>query len=337
MPAFKLIAMAAAWAALALLAPAAGQARDTGAAQITEWPVPWEKTGPRDPSVAPDGRVWFVGQTGNYLAVFDPDRESFERFELPPGTRPHTVLVGADGLAWIAGNGNGTILRFDPGTGHFDTYHVPDAQGLKTRDPHTFAFDGRGGLWFTLQRGNGIGRLTLASGEIRIAMAATANALPYGIVSAADGRAWAVALGTNKLLSVDPESFELTEIALPRPDARMRRLGMGPEGTVWYADFTQGFLGRYDPADGSFKEWKTPSPDSGPYAMTTDDRGRAWLFETFPQPNLLHGFDMHAGTWLPATPVPSGGRVVRHMEYDRARNALWFGTDTNNLGRARLP
>ena len=40
---------------------------------VREWPVPWEKTRPRDPYVAPDGRVWFVGQQGNYIASFDPE------------------------------------------------------------------------------------------------------------------------------------------------------------------------------------------------------------------------------------------------------------------------
>ena len=35
--------------------------------------------------------------------------------------------------------------------------------------------------------------------------------------------------------------------------------------------------------------------------------------------------------------VPSGAGAVRHMVYDQARNVIWFGTDTNNLGKATLP
>lgn len=34
---------------------------------IEEWPVPFEKGRPRDPYVAPDGSVWFVGQTATSL------------------------------------------------------------------------------------------------------------------------------------------------------------------------------------------------------------------------------------------------------------------------------
>ena len=329
--------LAGALAVAALMPTPALPAPSAKAAVIEEWLVPWPNTRPRDPSVAPDGRVWFVGQGGNYLAVFNPASASFARFDLPDGTQPHSVLVDGDGYPWIAGNGNGTILRFDPASGEFRRFPVPDVDGLRAKDPHTFAFDGRGGLWFTLQRGNAIGHLDMRSGHFRIALVPTANALPYGIVSAADGRAWAVALGSNRLLTIAPDAFQLREVVLPRAKARPRRLGMDAGGRVWYVDFMQGYLGRYDPADGGFKEWKTPSANSGPYAMTTDAHGRAWLFETFPQPNLLQGFDMASETWLPATPVPSGGRTVRHMEYQPRGNSLWFGTDTNHLGRARLP
>lgn len=33
---------------------------------IEEWTVPWEKSRPRDPAVAPDGRIWF-GTDNNTL------------------------------------------------------------------------------------------------------------------------------------------------------------------------------------------------------------------------------------------------------------------------------
>ena len=37
------------------------------------------------------------------------------------------------------------------------------------------------------------------------------------------------------------------------------------------------------------------------------------------------------------TEIKSGGGTVRHMVYDEKENALWFGTDTNTIGRATLP
>src|SRR5215218_3127542 len=76
---------------------------------IDEWRVPWEKSRPRDPYVAPDGSVWFVGQVGNYLARLDPVSGKFTRTEIDAGTNPHNLVVARDGKVWYTGNRNGMI------------------------------------------------------------------------------------------------------------------------------------------------------------------------------------------------------------------------------------
>ncbi|MGH7449365.1 MAG: lyase, partial [Longimicrobiales bacterium] len=58
---------------------------------VKEWAVEWEGR-PRDPAVDAGGRVWFVGQAGNYIGVFDPAGETFRRYELEPNTRPHNLI-----------------------------------------------------------------------------------------------------------------------------------------------------------------------------------------------------------------------------------------------------
>ena len=80
--------------ALALLL-AAGAALAADGVQLTRWDVPWPDSRPRDPDVAPDGSVWFVGQSGNYLARLDPASGEFERVELPAGVHPHRVSRSA--------------------------------------------------------------------------------------------------------------------------------------------------------------------------------------------------------------------------------------------------
>ncbi len=42
------------------------------APDVREWTVPWEGTRPRDPYVDGKGRVWFVGQQGDYVAYLEP-------------------------------------------------------------------------------------------------------------------------------------------------------------------------------------------------------------------------------------------------------------------------
>lgn len=306
------------------------------AAEIREWTVPWENTRPRDPSVGKDGRVWFVGQLGNYLAVLDPDSGQFQRFDLPAGTRPHTVVVGPEGEPWVAGNGNGTLLRYSAQGELLETIEVPGTGNGRPRDPHTFAFDGRGGLWLTMQNGNEIAHLD-GERRLRRVEVPTAQARPYGIVADAQGDAWAVLFGVAKLAHVSRSDLSLREVELPRPLARPRRLALGADGAVWYVDFAADHLGRHDPTSGETREWPLAPRPAAPYAMNADAQGRLWFFLAGQQPNLLQGFDPRSGELLPATPVPSGGVTVRHSEYLVSENAIWFGTDANTIGRAQLP
>ena len=77
--------------------------------------------------------------------------------------------------------------------------------------------------------------------------------------------------------------------------------------------------------------------DSLPYAMAVDDEDRLWIVETGPQPNRLVGFDPASGLFFAGADVPSGGGNVRHMVFSPRARELWFGTDEDTIGRARVP
>lgn len=302
---------------------------------ITEWKVPWSQTRPRDPYVDSQGRVWFVGQAGNYIAYLDPSTGQFKRYEIDPGTHPHNLIIDPKGIVWYAGNANGMIGRLDPASGKITRYPMPDkAAG----DPHTLVFDRQGDIWFTVQRGNFVGKLTVATGAVRLVRVPTAHALPYGIAVDQKDRPWFVEFGTNKLGTLDPASFKLTEYSLPSSQARPRRIAITTDGRIWYDDYTRGMLGRFDPATQAFAEWALPQGGSSlPYAMAADDRGRLWVVETGPQPNRLVGFDPESRKFFSETPIAeSGGLTVRNMVYDAGSKTIWFGTDANTIGRAKL-
>lgn len=322
--------------ALLLLFPAQPRAQtETAAVSITEWAVPWAESRPRDPITAADGRVWFVGQRSDYVASLDPETGEFERIDLEPGAGPHNVIVGPDGALWYAGNRAMHIGRIDPATGEITRFPMPDE---RVRDPHTMIFGPTGHLWFTAQGANHLGRLDPATGEVDVIVVPTERARPYGIVIGPDGTPWVVAFGTNKLLSVNPETLALREHVLPRAEARPRRLGMTTDGAVWYVDYAAGHLGRFDPATEAFEEWAMPGgAESRPYAMAVDDRDRLWFFETGAMPNRLVGFDPATEAFIEGGVPESGGGTVRHMIFDPVTRALWFGTDTNTIGRAILP
>jgi virginiamycin B lyase len=330
----RLSACAAVMTASLALAAIPLAAQET-APDFNEWNIPWERTRPRDPYVGADGRIWFVGQAGHYVAVLDPATSALRRYELDPGTGPHNVIVGADGMVWYSGNLTGHIGRLDPRDGSITRFPMPDPAA---RDPHTMVFDAHGDIWFTVQNGNFIGKLTVASGEVRLVRARTARSRPYGILLDPAGRPWVVLFGTNRIATVDPASFELTEYELPRAAARPRRLAITTDGAIWYGDYAAGMLGRFDPATREIREWPLPGgATSRPYAMASDADGRVWLVETGAQPNRFVAFDSRSLRWVSNAPVPSGGGTVRHMVFDPARRMIWFGADAGTIGRAVVP
>lgn len=96
-------------------------------------------------------------------------------------------------------------------------------------------------------------------------------------------------------------------------------------------------LRRFDPKGRKVEEWQTPGgPSSLPYALTSDHRGRLWFVETGPQPNRLVGYDPKTRRFFSNTGIPSGGSTVRHMVFDPRKKELWFGTDKNTIGRAKV-
>jgi virginiamycin B lyase len=305
--------------------------------QVAEWLVPWGDSRPRDPYVDPtSGRIWFVGQAGNYIAVFDPKTEEFKRYEIDPGVHPHNLIVDEKGTVWYAGNRAAHIGKLDPATGKITKIMMPDSAA---RDPHTLIFDGRGNIWFSVQGGNMVGRLVMETGKVDLVKMTRPRARPYGIVVDPSGRPWFDEFGTNRIGTVDPKTLELKEYDLPNERARPRRIAMTSDGMIWYGDYSRGYLGRLDPKTGEVKEWPNPSgQQSLPYAMAVDDQDRIWFVETGPKPNLLVGFDSKTETFFSKTPVlPSGGGTVRHMIFHKPTRTIWFGTDTNQLGRAVIP
>jgi virginiamycin B lyase len=298
---------------------------------ISEWQVPWAGTRPRDPYAAPDGRVWFVGQAGNYLAVLDPRTGAFKRYEIDEGTFPHNCIVGKDGMVWYAGNRNGMIGRLDPTNGSVTRYPMPaDDVG----DPHTLIFDSKGDIWFSVQAGNAVGKLETATGTIHVVRMPQRGSRPYGIVVDENDRPWFVEFGANRVGTIDPKTMALREYTIPDPGARPRRLALSG-GKVFAGDYARGKLVRLDPATGVFTEWANPGgARSAPYAMTVDDRGRIWQAETGPQPNRLVAFDPAVEVFLAPVPVSgSGGIVIRHMTFDPRAQSIWFGTDAGTIGK----
>jgi virginiamycin B lyase len=83
-------------------------AQSNASTDLREWPL--ERGGrTRDPYVAPGGKVWFVGQQGNYGANMDPSSGAVRYYEIEAGTNPHTTSGITTPRPWRSTDGSRTI------------------------------------------------------------------------------------------------------------------------------------------------------------------------------------------------------------------------------------
>lgn len=324
--------------AVAQLATPALSAQHATSAKLEprEFTTDWMKgTRPRDPYSDQKGRVWFVGQEGNYVARIEPSTGEVRKFEIDPGTNPHNLVVDAQGTVWFTGNRNNRIVKMDPETGKLTTFMIPDAA---VKDPHTMTFDKKGDAWFTAQTSGFVGRFTPSTGAFKLWKMAQGSR-PYGIVLDSRGRPWFDLFGTNKLGTIDPVALEFKEYALPEARTRPRRIAITSDGAVWYGDYSRGFLGRLDPATGTTVEYALPSgAGSLPYGMTVDDRDRVWVAETGVFPNKLVSFDAKTRVFEDQIAIGDASpNTIRHMMFDPSTRMIWFGEDRGFISGVRVP
>jgi virginiamycin B lyase len=319
------------------------QSQQSGSATVAQhdpkqWDVPFgADTRPRDPYADAQGRVWFVGQAGNYVAYLDSKTGDFKRYEIDRGTNPHNLVI-EKGMVWFTGNRNNRIVKLDPKTGKLTTYKIPDST---VRDPHTMIFDPKSGIaWFTAQNAGVVGRFDPANGQFRLWKTGV-QTRPYGIVIDSKGRPWFDLFGTNKIGTIDPRTLELTEYTIPNDRARPRRIAVTSDDQIYWGDYTRGFIGHLDPRTGKMEEWPLPAGGASlPYAMTADDRDMIWLAQNgYPNaPATLVAFDPRTKRFVAEIPVGRPGpNTIRHMTFDRATRQIWFGTDQGAIGRIVVP
>ena len=297
--------------------------------RLRVWTVPTPGSRPHDPISAKDGSIWYTGQLANKLGRLNPANAQFQEFVLKtPRTGPHGLAEDKDGNIWFTGNSSGLIGKLDPKTGNVTEYQMPDPA---VKDPHTLNFDRNGILWFTAQNANVMGRLDPRTGEIKIIRSLTPNSRPYGLHVNSKGVPVVVLFGANKVATIDPGTLAVREYTLPNAASRPRRLALADDNTVYYSDFSRGFLGRLDLSNGQVKEWASPSgPQSQPYGIAFA-KGAIWYNESFAKPNTLVKFDPKTErfqTW----PFPGGGDIVRNMDVTAGGNVVTANSLVNQVG-----
>src|SRR5512134_1316837 len=288
-----------------LLAVVATLACGQAAAEVREYPVP-PGSHPHDVAPAPDGSVWYTAQRGGALGRLDPATGRTRHIPLGKGSSPHGVIVGPDGAPWVTDSGLNAIVRVDPKTEAVRLYPLPT--GGEDANLNTAAFDKKGTLWFTGQKGI-YGRLDPATGRVSV-FRAPKGAGPYGIASTPDGDIYYASLAGSHIARIDTGTGAATVIEPPTRGQGARRVWSDSKGRIWVSEWNAGQVARYDPASGSWREWRLPGENPRAYAVYVDDRDIVWLSDF--GSNALVRFDPVREAFE-VVKLPSKGANIRQL------------------------
>jgi virginiamycin B lyase len=96
-------------------------------------------------------------------------------------------------------------------------------------------------------------------------------------------------------------------------------MGVTSDDMIWFGDWSNGKLTRFNPKTQAVKTWDGPSgPMSQPYGMAVID-DVIWYVESNTRPNTLVRFDTKTEKFQ-SWEIPGGGGIVRHMMPTRDGN-----------------
>jgi len=261
---------------------------------------------PHDVAPAPDGTVWFSGQSQGIAGRFDPRTGNLERISLGAGAAPHGVIVGPDGNAWLTDGGQNAIALIDAKSKEVKLFPLPAAFAHATLN--TLAFDGKGLVWFTGY--NGVyGRADPKSGKVE-AWKAPRGSGPYGMTGTPSGDVWYASLAGDHITRIDTATAEATVIDPPAKGVGPRRIWSDSKGVLWVSFWNAGAIGRYDPSAKKWAVFPLPQSKSGAYSIYVDDKDRVWATD-WPA-NAVQRFDPITQTYA-TFPSDKKGAHVRQM------------------------
>jgi virginiamycin B lyase len=168
------------------------------------------------------------------------------------------AAIAASFVVALRGQGPGTIQVT------IDEWAVPTAKA----HPHDPSFAPDGGLWYTGQRNNTLGRVDMATGQAKEFPLPTPNSGPHGITSDSAGNIWYTGNTAAHIGKLDPRTGQVTEYKMP--DARARdphTLIFDKQGTLWFTVQGGNFVGKLDPRTGAVTLKESPTPNSRPYGI----------------------------------------------------------------------
>ena len=237
-----------------------------------------------DTAIGPDGGVWFVEQSANYIGRFDPTTKAFRVF--PLGTvhgrpfGPQDLQFDQHGTLWFTGPGSGSIGQLHPQTGKIQIWPAPPPRTGMAATPFGLTVTATGQVWFGYLTGGAIGHVDPATKQITLVHLPNQNVQVFSLSADARGQVWFAEMNPGVLGMLNPASGKVTEF--PVPDragqvAALYELVAAPTGEIWCANSGSNTLVRYSPRKRSYILYPLSTGTGAAYGLARDAVGQLWL------------------------------------------------------------
>jgi virginiamycin B lyase len=184
------------------------------------------------------------------------------------------MAIGSDGNAWFTEQGSNKIARMNP-----DNSITEFATGVSVGAPFDITPGPDGSLWSTVQHSTLLN--ITASGSITTAAVPAFGGDTYspymqGLVVDSNGTAWFGDDQNNSIVQ-RTSSGTLTKHAIPTANAMPTGLTVGPDGRIWFTEYTAPKVGAIDPSTGTMTEYSMPT-GSYPFDIVSAC-GNLWISE----------------------------------------------------------
>jgi virginiamycin B lyase len=246
----------------------------TQAGAVSEFPLPTNSQGQSSQPLvilrAPDGALWFTMSNASRIGrITTTGQTSF--FNVPTiGSGPEGLAIGSDGNLWFTEFAANRIGRLTL-SGSFTEFAVP----TPTSRPARITVGPNGNLWFTESQTNKIGQIT-TSGTITEFTVPTSNSMPWAIRGFGSS-VWFTERNASKIAQISTSGQVLQEIPTPTANAQPVSLLDGPDGNLWFTEFSGNNIARL--ANGMITEFAVPTPASEPSGITVGPDGAFWFGE----------------------------------------------------------
>ena len=183
---------------------------------------------------APDGRLWFTGQTG-FVGWLDPASGAIGVARAPGGRGPYGIAVAPGGEVWfvsLAGGYLGRIVLDATAAAGFAIDAVPPPTA--GAGPRRVWAASDGALWVSEWEAGQVGRYDPVSGTWREWRLPGAAPRAYAVYVDGEDDVWLTDFGANAIVRFNPETETFLSLALPDPETNVRQLH-GRPGEVWGA------------------------------------------------------------------------------------------------------